>query len=122
MSDLEWDGRELQALSRDLSGMGTKVPEVVIKAVEEGGKRTAVRARKLAPKRSRKMARTIKSTTVVRKLGTEVDVEIGPSKFYGRFLEHGTAKMTAKPYLAPAIDAEEQQIERDIAKAIEEAL
>lgn len=32
---------------------------------------------------------------------------IGPTEFYGRFVEYGTAMMAARPFMGPALAAEE---------------
>ncbi len=44
-------------------------------------------------------------------------VDVGPNKkaFYGKFLEEGTSKMSAKPFIDPAVVA----TQRDVVKAME---
>lgn len=41
----------------------------------------------------------------------KAEVHVGPTKeaFYGMFIEAGTSKMPARPYLRPALDAASQQ-------------
>jgi HK97 gp10 family phage protein len=39
--------------------------------------------------------------------------------FYGRFVEHGTSKMSADPFLRPAFDARREDADRAIADVID---
>lgn len=39
--------------------------------------------------------------------------------FYGRFVEHGTSKMAADPFLRPAFDAKREDADRAIAEVID---
>ncbi len=41
----------------------------------------------------------------VRRRGDTLEVGAGPEGFYGYFLERGTSKMAAQPWLVPALDA-----------------
>lgn len=51
-------------------------------------------------------------------------VKIGPAKkvFYGKFIERGTSKMAARPFLRPALDENKDAIRQEIAKAMKEAI
>lgn len=46
------------------------------------------------------------------KAKTKVEVDVAPEKkdFYARFLEFGTSKMSAKPFMRPAIDDNEDKV------------
>ena len=41
----------------------------------------------------------------VRRRGDTLEIGAGPEGFYGYFLERGTSKMAAQPWLVPALDA-----------------
>ena len=118
---VHWDGSKLVALEQDLAGVGGRVTPAVAKVIKDGGEAIAKRAKELAPRRSGKLQRSINSTFTAGGGGTEATAEIGPTAFYGRFVEHGTAKMSPHPYLAPAADAESEAITEAIAKAASEA-
>lgn len=47
---------------------------------------------------------------------------IGPTAFYGRFVEFGTAKMEPQPFLLPAAEAVEPQLVEYVRKAGEGAI
>ena len=47
-----------------------------------------------------------------------IEWTVGPTTFYAPFLEYGTSKMAARPYLTPAIEKERPRL----TKAIEEIL
>jgi HK97 gp10 family phage protein len=48
--------------------------------------------------------------------------EIGTGLDYGRFLEFGTSKMAARPWLQPAWDQHRKEIVRDVANEMNRAL
>ncbi|MFA5866916.1 MAG: HK97-gp10 family putative phage morphogenesis protein [Actinomycetota bacterium] len=51
-------------------------------------------------------------TEVSKKTETLVEVDVAPDKkeFYGQFVEFGTSKMGAKPFMRPAIDENEDKV------------
>ena len=57
--------------------------------------------------------------------GSKQYVDVGPSKgqgFYGKYLEFGTKKMAAKPFIEPAFLAKRKEAMDVIAEVIEEAI
>lgn len=52
------------------------------------------------------------------------EIEVGPGKdaFYGHFLEFGTSKMSARPFIAPTFEKEKSAIERKMADEIRKGL
>lgn len=50
--------------------------------------------------------------------------EVGPNRsaYYGPMLEHGTAKMSARPFVRPGFDASKDKAEREMAKIVKEEL
>jgi len=49
-------------------------------------------------------------------------VEVTRSAFYGRFLEYGTSKMAAKPFLRPAAEAKTEEAVTAMRDALQEAI
>lgn len=113
----EWEFGELVALSETLAGVSGRVTPAVTKAISDGGEQIRDLARDLAPKASGKMSRSIQSTLLRSGGGTEISAEIGPTSYYGRFVEHGTAKMAPHPFLSPAADQRTDAIAEAILNA-----
>ena len=120
---VHWDGSKLVALEQTLAGVSGRVTPAVAKVIKDGGEAIAKRAKELAPRGATgKLRRSINSTFTAGGGGSEAHAEIGPTAFYGRFVEHGTARMSPHPYLAPAADAESEAITEALAKAAAESV
>jgi HK97 gp10 family phage protein len=96
------DTRQIQILAAELARAGTNVRQTVTPELREAAKRVRQRARDNVRKRTGKTARSI--TYSVKNRG--LTYEVGPQWFVGRFLEHGTVKMPAYPFMEPAIAPE----------------
>jgi HK97 gp10 family phage protein len=121
---VHWDGAEFAALEQNLKSADGRIAATVAKEIHDGGDKIAQTAAKIAPKRSGKMAGSIESTVTVTAGGAEVTAEIGPSRryFYGRFQEHGTARMSPHPFLGPAVEQELPAITEAILDAAAKAI
>ncbi|MHB1652342.1 MAG: HK97-gp10 family putative phage morphogenesis protein [Desulfitobacteriaceae bacterium] len=95
--------------------LGDQTSKVENKALKSGAQVVQKRASALAPRSrhaKRHMADNIKISGVKTKEGIKY-VEVGPTRgdnsefFYAKFLEFGTSKMAARPFMGPA--AEESQ-------------
>lgn len=62
----------------------------------------ADKAREIVPKRTRELMRSIHSYNPIVKF-TKILTEIKAEKFYALFVELGTVKMKAEPYLSKAV-------------------
>lgn len=96
------DTRELTALAAELARAGAEVRKPVSLELREAAKRVRARARVNVRKRTGRTAQSI--TYQSRSKG--LVYEVGPKWFVGRFLEHGTVKMPAYPFMEPALDPE----------------
>lgn len=47
-----------------------------------------------------------------------LEAEVGTNVEYAAYVEYGTSKQGAKPFLRPALDSSLKQLEKDIAKAL----
>lgn len=107
---------ELEAKLRDL-GATINTGELLENALMEGGEivRDAISAQ--APARTGQLAGSIE----ISKQGREKhSIRIGPSGagFYGRFLEYGTSRLGARPFVRPGFDGSRGAAEKAIGEAI----
>lgn len=79
------------------------------KAAMAGAKVIVSAAKARAPVRTHKLQESI-TAEVTEKSRDHVEATIGPGKegFYGMFIELGTSKMPARPFLRPALDENEE--------------
>lgn len=87
---------ELDLASAEVVAKGTKV-------VREAARKLRDDARSRAPERTGALKRSI----TYRSKG-KLEAEVGPTLFYGRFVEHGTSKMAPQAFMGPATDAAEE--------------
>lgn len=93
-------------------------------AVAEAAKVIRDEAASRVRKRTGTLARSITIDEPKRKEPHEASVRIGPSKegFYGMFLELGTSKMPAYPFLVPALKASRAQLRKAIVEELRKRL
>ncbi len=96
-----------------LKKMENQIIKVMGKALEESAEIVREEAFIKAPKRRGELARKLMISKI-----KHSSIDIGPDKesFYGRFLELGTVKLSARPFLRPALDSKKSEV---IAKFIE---
>ncbi len=116
----QWDVSEVVALGGGWDAALGRVPKIVQDQLLKAGEKVADRGRALAPKATGKLAGSIEATLISQNFGADVAVEVGPTAFYGRYVEHGTAKMAPRPYMSPAADQEASAIADAVADAIAE--
>lgn len=69
-------------------------------------------AERAAPERTGALARSVKPD--VRKALTDLYADVVVGKFYGRFLELGTSKIAARPFLLPAFEGRVPSFVREL--------
>lgn len=98
----------LQEKLEKMSQAESKLPEIIRKntlSIER-------KAKKYAPVDTGQLRRSIVSDCNENKGEVNVGVE------YGDFVEHGTRKMTAQPYLKPAINEQQEKFLKDTDEAM----
>lgn len=108
-----------EELEAKLKAMGAEINTgaVLEEAMMDGAEIVRGAVQSSAPVRSGQLSGSIE----VSKQGREKhSVRIGPTGagFYGRFLEYGTSKMSARPFVRPAFDGVRVQAEAAISEAI----
>lgn len=108
----------LEEILTRVQQLGDQASRIENKALKAGGAVVQKRASELAPrsrKAKRHMADNIKISGVKTKEGIKY-VEVGPTRgdhsefFYAKFLEFGTSKMTARPFMGPAAKESEGEV------------
>lgn len=119
--DVTGGDRVVRQLRRMQSDIRSKVIE---KATRKGAEIVRKDASNRAPRRTGNLADNI----VIRKQKNtdvdEINFGIGPNSqaWYGMFPELGTINHPAKPYLRPALDGNQRDVERTVAIEVRNAL
>lgn len=97
--------------------------ESLVEATAAGAKVIVDGARRRAAKDTGKGAESIHAT-VTERSRFSVTQSIGPSKnaFYMRFVEFGTVKTAARPFLRPALDEERDAVIRKVGRELWEQI
>lgn len=94
---------ELGALAADLEGASRKVAAGARLAIRKAVTDIQAGAQGRAPVETGNLKSSI--TTEMQGNGAYARGEVGPTANYGAFVENGTSRMRAQPYLRPATDA-----------------
>jgi HK97 gp10 family phage protein len=110
----------MQELLRQLERMGTEAEQVKKDALLAGAEIIQQAASERAPRDTGKLAENI----VISEIKEDGTVDIGPDRdrFYGLFLEFGTSKMAARPFLQPAFEENKEQVQQKMADVIRREL
>lgn len=100
-----------QALLRKLA---QKMPEKTDQIIEDGAERIFALSQSLVPVDTGRLQISGSHTH------TFLSSTVGYYTNYAEFVEYGTSKMGAQPYLRPAIDAFLPQITKDLEKLLKE--
>lgn len=112
------DMSQVNALAVDLSGAGERVKPLVQVATVKAGTDIVADSKILAPVDTGNLAGSIGMDLDSDRLG----VTCGPTAEYGEYVERGTSKMAAQPYMAPSFDRNAPLWERAVQAAGAEAI
>ena len=111
---------ELNAALRKVGDRATGL--ILAKAAEQGADVIAEEAKRIAPRDSGDLAEGIHAEPGRLKQGRAVmNVGIGKKEWYGAFVEFGTEKMAAKPFLRPAFDTKKEEATEAVARVLRDA-
>src|SRR5438309_108922 len=104
--------------------LDTLPPEIfdqVQNILHDGAQRVAERAREIAPVRTGRLR-----DSIIVEAGVEVDVDeafqpiaVVATAPYSKFVEEGTSKMTARPFLEPALEETEPEVIAEVDDVLE---
>ncbi|AOR22730.1 hypothetical protein BGI42_02945 [Clostridium taeniosporum] len=127
MASMELQG--VDEILNKLQSMGTNVSRLENKALRNAAEPVLedAKATNAFNDRSGKLRKGLKITNVKKKEGVKyiligIDKSDNSKIYYGKFLEFGTSKMPAKPFLQPAYEKNKDNIKRTIAETLKEGL
>lgn len=103
-----FDTSALQKLAVDLGQADAKVTGLVSKAIAKTALDIEADAKALAPVDTGLLKNSISSDI------KPMSAEIGPSTHYAHFVEHGTSRMAAQPFMGPAFERRVPGLEKAI--------
>ncbi|WP_296969171.1 HK97-gp10 family putative phage morphogenesis protein [Tepidanaerobacter sp. EBM-38] len=115
MANLELEG--IENLIAEVEKLGAKGARIENKALREAGEVVREAIKQEAPRKTGTLKKSIEVSRVKNKDGAKY-VEVGPGKegWYGKFLEFGTVKMKAKPFMAPGYEKSKEKAMEEIEK------
>ena len=121
MADMKLEGMEnLLAEIEKLGKAGSKIEN---RALREAGDVVKESIEKEVPVRTGKLKQSITVSNVKTKDGVK-RVEVGPDKdgYYGKFVEFGTVKMKANPFMSRGYETSKEEAMSTIEKNLKEGL
>lgn len=121
MANMELEG--IENLITEVEKLGAKGARIENEALREAGEVVKEAIKQEAPQRTGTLKKSIEVSRVKNRNGTKY-VEVGPGKegWYGKFLEFGTVKMKAKPFMAPGYEKSKEKAMEEIEKNLKEGL
>jgi HK97 gp10 family phage protein len=115
-----------EELNAALEKLGDRATGLMLqRAAEEGGKVIQAEAERRAPRDSGNLQDNVVDRAIPRaqKQG-RAQIDVGPTRdaWYGAFLERGTSKMPAQPWLRPAFESSIPEAIAAVGKALRERL
>jgi len=113
----------LAALQRDFANITAKMQRGVLRDALRAAARPVVAAAKSKVSvRTGKLKSGIQQRVHVGAGSADALIGFDRKQFYGRFIELGTSKMSARPFLRPALDESQSKIEQAFIAAIERGI
>ena len=113
----------LPALQRDFANLTSKMQRGVLRdALRAAARPVVASAKSKVPVRTGKLQRGIQQRVHVGAGSADALIGFDRKQFYGRFIELGTSKMSARPFLRPALDESQSKIEQAFIAAIERGI
>lgn len=121
MTRLETEG--LEELINAVQRMGSEGRKIENKALKKAGAVMKESIQNETPVRTGKLKESITVSGIKTKDGVRY-VEVGPNKdvWYGKFVEYGTVKLRAKPFMAPGYENAKERTLAAIKKELRRGL
>ena len=121
MADLKLEG--IEDLITEVEKLGAKGNRIENKALREAGAIVKEAIKQEAPHRTGTLQKSVTASRVKTKDGVK-HVEVGPGKegWYGKFVEFGTVRMKANPFMARAFHNSKENAVEKIAEELRKGL
>lgn len=121
MADLKLEG--IEVLIAEVEKLGAKGSRIENQALREAGEIVRQAIKQEAPQRTGTLKKSIETSGVKTKDGVK-HVEVGPDKegWYGKFVEFGTVKMKANPFMARGYENSKDRAVDKIAEELRKGL
>jgi len=125
MADIKLDGAD--EIINKLQRIGTNISRLENKALKNAAEPVVSDAKANTPVRTGNLKRGLKISGIKTKEGIKyvlvgVDKSDSSEIFYGKFVEFGTSKMSARPFLGPAYEKNKKEIVEIIKNTLKEGL
>jgi HK97 gp10 family phage protein len=121
VADLKLEG--IEDLIAEVEKLGAKGSRIENQALREAGEIVRQAIKQEAPQRTGTLKKSIETSGVKTKDGVK-HVEVGPDKegWYGKFVEFGTVKMKANPFMARGYENSKDRAVDKIAEELRKGL
>lgn len=121
MADLKLEG--IEDLIAEVEKLGAKGSRIENQALREAGEIVRQAIKQEAPQRTGTLKKSIETSGIKTKDGVK-HVEVGPDKegWYGKFVEFGTVKMKANPFMARGYENSKDRAVDKIAEELRKGL
>lgn len=110
-------------LLAEIEKLGSKGNRIENKALREAGNVVKTSIQNETPTRTGKLKESIEVSRVKTKGGIkQVEVGPGPDGYYGKFVEFGTVKMKADPFMSRGYEISKEKAESKIDEEIKKGL
>lgn len=111
----------LQELNQEFNDLENALTQEIITALMRGGMIIETDAKRRCPVDTGRLRASL-TTDVERKGETTFVLKVGTNVEYASFVENGTSRMAAQPFLRPAVDAKAKDVVDEIRESIREQI
>lgn len=116
------DNREVRAYRQQLQSASRKAENQARVVVRKTAFDISRDAKAIAHQKFSDQATGATANSITQAFPSPLEAEIGPTTYYAPFVEHGTSRMAAKPFMGPAADRHEGPFAEALAAIAGEAM
>lgn len=109
----EWEG--VKELRQVLEGYSEELKPQIVAALNRSALRIVGQAKRLAPVDT---GRLMSSLAILRTTNEGLTIDVGTNVEYASYVEYGTTRQKAQPYLFPAAEAERPRLMAELQRIV----